>query len=98
MRRADWWVYENWKVRPERVRVHYGICHYCNHGKGIYGKRSGRGPVSGYSSRWHGPFTDSVEAMNFSRGLGRADTRICARCLRYVKARGLKERGCHRLA
>ena len=80
MRKVYWWVYENWAVRPQRARVHYGICSYCNHGEGIHGGASGR------NSRWHGPFPDSVEAMDFARGLGRADTHICDRCLRYVKA------------
>ncbi len=84
MRGADWWVYENWKVSPTRALVHYGICRYCNHGKGIE-KRRARGFVSDQSSRWHGPFPDSVEAMDFARGLGRTDTRICVKCLRHVK-------------
>jgi hypothetical protein len=83
MRGADWWVYESWKVRPTRARVHYGKCPFCNNGKG-FGKRHTRVSVSG--ARWHGPFPDSVEAMDFARGLGRADTHICALCLRYVRS------------
>ena len=84
MRRADWWVYENWSMRPDRACVHYGICPHCNHGNGI-GRRHARGPVIGRISRWHGPFPDSVEALDFARGLGRTDAHICVRCLRYVK-------------
>ncbi len=87
MRETKWWVYENWKVRPKRARIHYGICRYCNHGKGVHRKRRDRGPMIGYSNRWHGPFLDSVEAMDFARGLGRADTHICADCIRYARAR-----------
>jgi len=85
MSEDNWWVYENWAMRPDRARIHYGVCRHCNHGNG-HGKRRVRGPVISRISRWHGPFADPVEAMDFANGLSRADTKICFSCLRYVKA------------
>lgn len=69
-----YWVYENWRVRPDKALVHKETCHCCNNGIGQFG---GTRPDNG---KWHGPFKTCQTAINHARALNRTRTDKCKRC------------------
>jgi hypothetical protein len=67
-----YYVYENW-VRDKAI-VHRGSCSFCNDGNGLHGSRYTK------SSRWHGPFATSSEAMTKAGACRKARTGGCSHC------------------
>jgi len=50
------YVYENWRARGYKAKIHRGYCSFCNNGRGLTtGTRSDNG-------RWLGPFNAVEEA------------------------------------
>lgn len=53
----EYWVYENWTIRPQKAVIHDGACRHCQHGKGQHGT------TNEANGRWHGPY-DSMATAN----------------------------------
>ena len=69
-----YWVYENWRQSPSRVRIHDSACSFCNDGRGIH-------PDHGVQNgQWHGRFSTKEEAERMAHELRRPDTRWCKFC------------------
>jgi len=83
--RIEWWVYENWNTRPDRVRVHKGTCLYCNHGSGIHPNKTSEGNV-----QWWGPYSTRKKAWEIAEQLGRKDTAFCKKCCKDLN--GIEEK------
>lgn len=61
----DFWVYENWTVRPQKAVIHAGECRHCNHGMGK------NGTTNETHGCWHGPYKSMGEAEATARQTGR---------------------------
>lgn len=72
---GEWWVYENWTVKPTRARVHKAVCSYCNHGSGIHPNKTGEGKM-----KWWGPYSTWRKAWKVAQRLGREDAAFCKKC------------------
>lgn len=69
-----YWVYENWRDRPKKAKVHFARCSHCNHGKG---KAGGTSPENG---RWVGSFDNFEDAMAHAMQTSFPDTDPCKIC------------------
>jgi hypothetical protein len=56
----SFYIYENWRAGPRKAVIHRGRCGYCNEGRGRAG---GYDPTH---AKWHGPYTDLIEARRES--------------------------------
>lgn len=70
-----YYVYENWRVRPHKARIHLANCRHCNHGAGI---TTGTHPDNG---KWHGPYTTLRNARIAAQKTGGRVSR-CMICLK----------------
>ncbi len=69
----EYWVYENWTVRPQKAVIHYGDCRHCNHGKGQHGVTSEE------HGCWHGAY-NSIDAANTAAAQTGKPMRRCGTC------------------
>jgi hypothetical protein len=76
---GEWWVYDDWAVKPSRARVHKGTCFYCNHGKGVNPDKTVEG-----DRRWRGPYPTWRKAWKATQKLEREDTAFCKKCCREL--------------
>jgi hypothetical protein len=69
-----YYVYHNWTVqRPDKIRLHFSECPYCNHGNGLH-----PGASTKYG-RWHGPFDTLEPAMKTAQSL-HGEVTLCKHC------------------
>lgn len=66
--------YENWTVRPEKAKIHFSNCSFCNCGEGV-----GKPKEDGLHGTWHGPFATLQEACDAARRTGKPVT-TCGHC------------------
>ena len=72
----SFYVYENWTVSPKKAIVHLGACSFCNSGRGVHQRASGR------NGRWHGPYSSLLnEADQAAAATGRERREHCRFCL-----------------
>lgn len=74
----SYYVYENWRVRPKKAKIHIGECRCCNYGKGIDPDASDR------NGRWHGPFATFEEAHDAAESTSHPVT-FCKRCTPFER-------------
>jgi DksA/TraR C4-type zinc finger protein len=86
MSEAAFWVYENWRARGHRVRVHASQCRFCNGGRGL---STGTRPDNGL---WHGPFDALERATAFANSLDTASLE-CSCCAWAAPVGGLPRAG-----
>ena len=67
-------VYENWRVRPKKAKIHFSNCNSCNYGKG-----TNKPKEEGRNGRWHGPFDTFQEAQEAARRTGNKPSE-CKHC------------------
>lgn len=72
---GEWWVYENLTTKPMRVKVHRGICSYCNHGKGTNPSNTVQA-----DRKWSGPYPTWKKAWKAAQQLEQPDTAFCKKC------------------
>ena len=66
--------YENWTVRPEKAKIHFSKCSFCNYGEGTDKPKEG-----GLHGIWHGPFATFQEAHDAPQETGKEVT-TCGHC------------------
>jgi hypothetical protein len=76
---SDFWVYENWLLK--RMRIHRGICRYCNNGTGW------KPSDSGEYGKWHGPYSSHYAAADRTKAYEYWDVQDCAICSRSGRNR-----------
>lgn len=78
-------VYENWRARGHRMRIHKGSCKFCRNGLGISG-----GKFNPLNGKWHGEFSTLKEARARANSLlegPQAET--CGVCFKKVKGEAI---------
>lgn len=66
--------YENWTVRPEKAKIHFSNCGFCNYGRG-----TNKPKEDGLHGTWHGAFATFEEAYGAARRTGKKVT-TCGHC------------------
>jgi len=66
--------YENWRVRPEKAKIDYCDCSFCNDGEG-----TDKVKEDGRNGTWHGPFDTFEEAHEAARRTGKKVSE-CGHC------------------
>jgi hypothetical protein len=70
-----YYVYQNWRARGLRARIHKGKCRFCNDGMG-----QGQG-FDPKNAQWHGPFETEEIAKMKADSLGSGyDIKSCTCC------------------
>jgi len=66
--------YENWTVRPEKAKIHFSECGFCNCRTGTDKPKKDR-----RNGTWHGAFATFQEAHDAARRTGKKVT-TCGHC------------------